>query len=277
MIDSHTHTHYSKHATGTVDELVQAAISKGIGVLTITDHAPFYVDKDNRLLESELDQYFADIERAKQDYKGAIKILSGLEFDYMPGSCDYTANILSRYELDYVIGSIHYIPIDSNDIVKVWDLSKLANIKVVESYFKMLAELLKSELFDAVGHADSMLRGVAEVVLDEHLEPLLPLFIQHNIAFELNASGLRKTTLDSHSGREVSGKWSYPSLSQLPKLIAQGTHFTIGSDAHQPLDAGAGVNDVINTVLALGLNKLCYFESRQRVVVPLSSIITSVN
>lgn len=29
MIDSHSHTSYSKHATGTVDELVRASIAAG--------------------------------------------------------------------------------------------------------------------------------------------------------------------------------------------------------------------------------------------------------
>ncbi|MEN1753624.1 PHP domain-containing protein, partial [Pseudomonas aeruginosa] len=48
MIDSHSHTSYSKHATGTVDELVRASIAAGVTILTITDHAPFPVDTDNR-------------------------------------------------------------------------------------------------------------------------------------------------------------------------------------------------------------------------------------
>jgi len=56
MIDSHSHTFYSKHAIGTVDELVRASIAAGVTVLTITDHAPFPVDMDNRLLASELDR-----------------------------------------------------------------------------------------------------------------------------------------------------------------------------------------------------------------------------
>lgn len=58
MIDSHSHTLYSKHATGSVDELVRSSIAAGISILTITDHAPFPVDADNRLLESELDHIF---------------------------------------------------------------------------------------------------------------------------------------------------------------------------------------------------------------------------
>lgn len=74
MIDSHSHTFYSKHATGTVDELVRASIAAGVTILTLTDHAPFPVDTDNRLLASELDRYFADIERARNSYQEQITI-----------------------------------------------------------------------------------------------------------------------------------------------------------------------------------------------------------
>lgn len=274
MIDSHTHTFYSKHATGSVDELVQAAIAKGIKVLTITDHAPFYVDEKNRLLESELDQYFTDIERAKDNYKGTIKLLKGLEFDYMPGSYDYTVEMLSRYDLDFVIGSIHYIPMVDSDQVKVWELPRLADTKVIESYFKILSELIECGLFDAVGHADALLRCVSDSVLYEYFEPLLPLFIQHNVAFELNASGLRKTTFDQQSRKEVHGKWSYPSLSLLPKLIDQGINLTIGSDAHTPGDVGSGVRDIISALVPLGLTRLSYFEARKRVDIPVKLIIS---
>ena len=84
MIDSHTHTHYSKHAVGSVNELVEAAIVKGVKILTITDHAPFYVDSKNRLLETELNQYFEDINRAKEIYDDDIMILTGLELVFMP-------------------------------------------------------------------------------------------------------------------------------------------------------------------------------------------------
>ena len=92
MIDSHCHTYYSKHATGTVDELVRASITTGVTVLTITDHAPFPVDSGNRLLESELEQYVADIDSARQTYLGQITILCGLELDYMPDTDNFNRN-----------------------------------------------------------------------------------------------------------------------------------------------------------------------------------------
>jgi histidinol-phosphatase (PHP family) len=180
MIDCHVHTFYSKHATGTVDEVVRAALAKGVNVLTFTDHAPFHVDSLNRLLESELDQYFDDIERAQTEYRGQIKILRGLELDYLPGASDYTARMLARYDLDFAIGSIHYISMANGDEVKVWELARLNNPAVLKRYFSTLAELLECGLFDAVGHADTLLRGVSSPVVHRYVEPLLPATTSHS-------------------------------------------------------------------------------------------------
>lgn len=275
MIDSHSHTLYSKHATGTVDELVRASIAAGVKILTITDHAPFPVDSENRLLEFELDRYFADIDRAQQAYQGQIKILRGLEFDYMSGSDAYSRKLLARYELDFAIGSIHYVELLGEPMAKVWELPRLAGQAFLDRYFADLEALLGSGLFDAVGHADTLLRGVPEEIVLRRLEPLLPLFARHSVAYELNASGMRKSSLDPESGCEVQGIWSYPSCTLLPQLIAHNVALTIGSDAHDPRDAGAGIRDLIDELQPLGLQSISYFERRRRVDVPVANLVAS--
>lgn len=275
MIDCHVHTHYSKHAVGTVDEVVRAALAKEVRVITFTDHAPFHVDSLNRLFENELDRYFEDIERARTAYRGQIKILRGLELDFLPGATDYTARLLDHYDLDFAIGSIHYIPMAHCEQVKVWDLARLNDPAVLKRYFSALTELLGCGLFDAVGHPDTLLRGVSESVVHRYMEPILPAFARHNIAFEVNASGLRKTTLDLSAGREVHGKWSYPSLSLIHLLIHAGAAFTIGSDAHTPEDVGVGVREVVDALIPIGLRTVSYFEDRQRIDIEATTLMTS--
>ena len=256
MIDSHSHTSYSKHAIGTVDELVRASIAAGVTVLTITDHAPFPVDTDNRLLASELDRYFADIERAREIYQGQITILCGLELDYMPGTDAFNRELLARYPVDFVIGSIHYVEVPDEAMVKVWELPRLAGQVFLDRYFANLEGLLGSGLFDAVGHADTLLRGVPEDIFLRRFEPLLAPLARSGIAFELNTSGLRKSSLNPTTGREVQGFWSYPSLELVAQLISHEVPFTIGSDAHDPCDAGAGIAELLEALRPLGLKRL---------------------
>ncbi|MBP8852492.1 MAG: histidinol-phosphatase [Moraxellaceae bacterium] len=276
MIDSHSHTFYSKHAVGSVDELVCASIAAGVTVLTITDHAPFTVDSDNRLLETELEQYFTDIDNARRVYRGEITLLSGLELDYMPGTENYTRTLLARYPLDFAIGSIHYVTLDHGPMVKVWELSRLAGKEFLQRYFASLQGLLESGLFDAVGHVDTLLRGIPEVQFMRYLEPLLSTLAYSSIAWELNTSGLRKTTLDPMSGLEVDGQWYYPSRTLLANLIALNVPFTIGSDAHDPRDAGAGIAELMHALSPLGLNNLSYFRQRQRTDIALDDLLSAL-
>lgn len=276
MIDSHSHTFYSKHAVGSVDELVCASIAAGVTVLTITDHAPFMVDSGNRLLEAELEQYFTDIDNARQAYRGEITLFSGLELDYMPGTENYTRALLARYPLDFAIGSIHYVTLDHEPMVKVWELPRLAGETFLRRYFDSLQGLLESGLFDAVGHADSLLRGIPEAQFLRYFEPLLGTLAHSCIAWELNASGLRKTMLDPMSGLEVDGRWSYPSRTLLAQLIALNVPFTIGSDSHDPRDAGAGIPELMQTLSPLGLQHLSYFRHRQRTDIALDGLLAAI-
>lgn len=272
MIDSHTHSHYSKHAVGTVDELAAAAIQKNVKVLTITDHAPFFVDKKNRLLEDELLSYFDDIERVRRRYAGRMKILTGLEFDFMPGSEPFLRRLLEMVQLDYVIGSIHYVPL-GRELVKVWDLPRLNEPLVLDSYFRALQELLTCNLFDAVGHADTLLRAVPEAVLFHRLDQVLPLFASQRISYELNTSGLRKSIYNPESGTEHAAGASYPSRQAVLALLAAGASFTIGSDAHDPIDVGAGIVPLLEELAPLGLHTVSYYEKRTRIDVPVSDIL----
>lgn len=272
MIDSHTHTRYSKHAIGSVDELVQEALNKQVKVLTITDHAPFYEDETNRLLEAELQNYLEEVERAKQKYAESIKILKGLECDYMPGSYDYLVRLLDNVELDYVIGSIHYIPVNGG-LVKVWDLPRLNDPGVIKNYFSCLEELITCELFDAVGHADSVLRSIPDTVFFERFHPMVPLLNRHCLSYELNASGLRKTSFDPISRQETRGAWSYPSKAVLTALLQEGTSCTIGSDAHAPFDVGAGIQDLLAALVPVGLRTVSYYENRKRIDVPVHDVL----
>ena len=272
MIDSHCHSFYSKHAVGTIDELVCASIAAGVTVLTITDHAPFPVDAQNRLLESELESYFTDIDKAQQTYKGEITLLRGLELDYMPGTERYNRQLLAHYPMDFVIGSIHYVTVADKAMVKVWELPRLAAASFLDKYFAQLEALLESQLFDAVGHADTLLRAIPEDVFLRRFEPLITPLVRSGIAYELNASGLRKSSLDPTTGKEVTGRWSYPSRALLEKLLENNVPLTIGSDAHDPRDAGAGIAELLAALRPLGLQSLCYYQQRQRIDVLLNDL-----
>lgn len=270
IIDSHTHTAYSKHATGSVDEVVRAAIAAGVDVLTITDHAPFHIDSCNRLLESELAVYLDEIRRARVEHAGQIRILTGLEVDYTLGGRSHAERLLSNLDLDFVIGSIHYLHLDGQR-VNVWDLQRLNEPAVIDQFFLTLEEAVSCGLFDSIGHPDALLRSVPASHWAERFLPLAPLFRREDVSYELNASGLRKSSWDAATQQEQHGRWSYPSREALPELLSCGVSFTVGSDAHAPTDVGAGVCNMLSELIPFGLQSICYYEGRQRIELSLGA------
>lgn len=272
MIDSHTHTQYSKHARGSVDELVAAAYRHGVTVLTITDHAPYPIDSNNRLLEAELPDYFRDIGRVKVQYAGKMTILAGLECDYTPGCSEYLRHLLAPWPLDFVVGAIHYVALE-NELVKVWDLPRLHDPAILDVYFDTLRDMVTCGLFDAIAHVDTLMRGVPESEVFARLQPLLPLFAANGVSYELNASGARKSVYCRIEGQESDpGTRSYPSRRAVATLLNSGATMTIGSDAHDPIDAGAGIRTLLEELQGLGLQDIVYYAQRQAVKVPVAGL-----
>ncbi|WP_350594603.1 MULTISPECIES: histidinol-phosphatase [unclassified Pseudoalteromonas] len=260
MIDSHTHTKYSKHATGSVTELVEAAISNGIKILTITDHAPFLIDTNNRLLESELDSYAKDVLLAQQAYKGHIKILYGMEFDYSVGHSNYVEKLMRNLDLDFAIGSIHYIE-TVNGRVNNWDINKLNTEEYCELYFEGLEDLIHSNLFNSLGHVDSILRGgVSERYFWSSLKKLIPKIKAANLSYEVNCSGMFKSMICHKTGEPIKNRVAFPNFNVIKMLADLGMDFTIGSDAHKPEHVGRGIKNAVKELRNIGVNSLCYYE-----------------
>lgn len=263
MIDLHTHTAYSKHGTGTIREIVEAAINKGIKILAITDHSPFPIEPSNRLEEREFDDYFQDIEQTCRDYAKQLKVLKGMEVDFLSGYEEYIQSVLSRVDADYIVGAIHYIFIDGERI-NVWDIEKIGNPDVAQVYIKELRNLVRSGLFDAVAHPDILLRGgLDERILYELFLPLLIDFSEAGLCYELNGSGFTKTSYDRTKRMIQQGVRTFPSKMVMRELKRQELPFVVGSDSHSAQFVGKNIEGLLEECRQEGLTNLVYFEKRK--------------
>ena len=272
MIDSHVHSEYSKHADGSIEQVILSAISKGISVLTITDHAPFFLDSTNRLRKEEIYDYKENILSLKKKYLGEIKILVGLECDYFEDCFDYNQEIIDYVKPDYVIGSVHYIP-SINGNINVWDLDEINNSQVVEAYFNQVKALIKSKQFDSIGHPDILLRVVNDNFLKKYHYEIIELLNENQLAYELNTSGLRKSKYNTTTKLEYFGEWSYPCLGNIQYGAKNRIDFVVGSDAHTPKDVGLGIKDVLLEAKNIGLDRICYFENRNKKFIEICELL----
>ena len=73
-------------------------------------------------------------------------------------------------------------------------------------------------------------------------------------------------------GKYSSGRWSYAARALLETLLRNNGPLTIGSDAHDPRDAGTGIAELMEALRPLGLQSISYYQQRQRIDVLLDDL-----
>ncbi len=102
--DLHVHTDWSD-ARASMEDMVQAAIKRGLKVLAITDHSNA-TNGVNGLNEKRLKEQAVEIQKLREKYSGAITLLHGIEAEILEdGSLDLAEATLSK--LDIVMASLH--------------------------------------------------------------------------------------------------------------------------------------------------------------------------
>jgi histidinol-phosphatase (PHP family) len=111
MIDNfHTHTWRCRHATGTEEEYVQAAIQNEYRALGFSDHTPWegIYGAGSRMDEDQIEDYVDTINELRQKYAGKIRIHLGLEAEYFPDRMSWLLELKEKYDIEYLIFGNHF-------------------------------------------------------------------------------------------------------------------------------------------------------------------------
>lgn len=256
--DYHTHTPLCKHATGTPEEYVEAAVAAGLDEYGISDHAPCLPEPFDgwRMLESELPEYFDWIARAKKAAGDRIKIRAGMECDWLRGCENFIEELAGKYNWDYLIGSVHYLGSWDFDNPK-W-LGKWAQTDVEAAwaeYWKTYAEMAESGLFDILAHPDLVKKFslVPTGDLDRFYDPVIEVIAANGSVIELNTSGWHKLCAEA-----------YPAPRFLELAATAGIGLVISSDAHAPSEIARDFEKARDLAKAAGYRETQRFEKRKR-------------
>src|SRR5690349_19131519 len=107
----HVHSTFSDGDTD-IASLVKGAGTLGLDELGISDHyvvLPAGAPCTWSMNLADLDIYLTSIEDASRLAKPGLKVLKGLEADYLPETIDTLKDLISGCELDYLIGSVHFV------------------------------------------------------------------------------------------------------------------------------------------------------------------------
>ncbi len=256
MRDYHLHTSLCKHATGKMEEYVEAAIENGMTEICFTDHIPLPdgEDPDHRMKLEEVEPYLEQIAILNRKYR-EIPILAGIEADYVEGYESYLEDFISSFHFDLVIMSVHYIKKWANEQwVFDYEYTDETLPHQYSDYFDTVFKGVKTGLFDVVGHLDLIKRPRYSVLYSNHRKvgKILDAMKKHGMSLELNTSGLRKPINET-----------YPSLDIIKLAVKRGIPITLASDAHRPEHVGYQFDWLVNRLFQFPDLKLAQYSKRK--------------
>ena len=259
---------FCDHATGSLDDILDAAASQRMAAYGVTEHAPrlderfLYPDErkwgwDVRTLEEKFQEYFETLDTLIARYRGDLEILRGFESEVVPRS-EYAAiyqEYRTRYAVDYIVGSVHHvgeISIDSFEPDFREALNAFGGLEPLAiAYYETLAEMVAALTPEIVGHFDLIrkfgtrfgdcetpaIRSAARTALQE-------IKLRGGI-LDLNTAGYRKN-LGS----------PYPAPWVIQEAVKIGIPFALGDDSHKAEEVGAHFDDARLYLLAHGVKSL---------------------
>lgn len=222
--DLHMHTSASD-GTATIREMADAAISRGLQYIAITDHSKRVSMAHGLDVERLLDQWRM-IDEINKEYEGRLVILKGIECDILEkGGMDLPDDCL--VQADWVLASIHYGQRQSREQITDRILGAIENPHV-----------------DCIAHPTGRLinrRDPYEVDLDAVMKAA----VENGVLLELNANPARLDLNDTHA--------SAAKRLGIPVVINTDAHSTDGLDVmrygiKQARRAGLTASDVLNTL-----------------------------
>ena len=160
MRDLHMHTVFSD-GKNLPEEMVQEAIRRGLDTVGISDHS--HLDPCGMTIEASA-EYRAEIARLKEKYAGKIRVLCGLERDFI--SDDFAP-------YDYVIGSVHLLTMPDGHHVSVdWTADKQQEgvdkyfggdwYAFAEAFYATEARVAEVTKCDIIGHFDLITKFIKQ-------------------------------------------------------------------------------------------------------------------
>lgn len=242
-VDLHCHTYYSFDSKTEPEALVQSAISVGLDMIAITDHADIDYEDSGLRFDFRAEQRKEEILFLKRKYRDKIKIIFGIELGQPNNKKELADKLISDNGYEYVLGSIHNL----KNVPDFWflDFKKINEYpEIVDNLFRRYLDdlILLADIpyIDVITHVTYVLRYIQAAGGDLDLgayyskyECLFNKIIKNNKALEINTSNLRR------------GFGSTMPSEDLIKLYAEvgGKYVTVGSDAHRVHEIGANIEE----------------------------------
>jgi histidinol-phosphatase (PHP family) len=241
LCDGHVHTSLCRHAVGTMEEYVLAALKKGLRRLVFLEHMESGIEYFDTtwLSEQDFDDFFKEGDRLRKRYHDHLEIGLGVELGFNPTHKDELLERLRKRPWDQVGISYHYcrhpdFQYHLNLVSrKKWNIDAISRVGcdlLLHHYFDSLIEAVHSLPGTVLCHLDAGLRYQPELHFSkahsEKIANLLDVVKAKGMAIEINTSGIA-----------IRGE-PFPAAQFVKMAIDREIPLVAGSDAHKPEDVG---------------------------------------
>ena len=238
----HTHSNWCD-GKESPRRMIQEAIQKGFDAIGFSSHAMLPQDDIDWVLTPEKAvRYATEIRMLAEEFKDQIKVLCGVEADYIPGGANPDRGTYAAVKPDYIIGSIHFIKAPDGAVFAFDHTPQILadgirdhfggdSTAFVKAYFAALREMVATCDFDVVGHPDLVRKFNAKhPYFDEkadwyrtELGRTADAIAKSGKLVEVNTGAIARGWLDD----------AYPSEDFRRMLREKGVKFILSSDAHE--------------------------------------------
>jgi histidinol-phosphatase (PHP family) len=249
--DTHTHTWFSGHGDGTVEEVVATAARRGLSTVALTEHLPLPPEVDPTgtfaMTDDQVAPYLDEVAEARAAHP-EIEVICGIEIDWREGAESYILERLGPYEI--LLGSVHMLSdaegnvweFDHPDYIDGW--YERGERNVWAEYFRLWRDAVLSAVpFTIMTHPDLPKKLGFKPQFDtrELYAAMAEAVAAKDTLIEANTSGLRKPV------GEI-----YPAPELLRAFCDAGVGCTVSSDAHTPRDVGRDLDNAHHAMRKAG-------------------------
>jgi len=268
----HTHSTYCD-GSKEVEDMILGAIKYKYNIIGISSHGPLPFSSDWTMKKEKLNSYIKEVQDLKNKYKDKIKVLLGLELDYI---VDYKMKYIDKKtfdSLDYWIGSVHFLgKSQSSGYWTVdYNLEELKQgikesfggdvEKAVCQYYNYIKDMIENYNPPILGHLDLIKKNNQGGILFNESHK----WYRKSVLSLLDKIKISKTVVELNTGGKYRGysESYYPSNWILKKINEKNIPVTISRDAHDIESLDYEYEESIDLLKKIGFDNIYYFNGKK--------------
>ncbi|MBD5274593.1 MAG: histidinol-phosphatase HisJ family protein [Bacteroides sp.] len=259
MENLHSHTEFCD-GRASMAEMAEAACRAGFTTWGISPHSPICCPSGANMKTEDVDAFLAESSRLKKEYEGRMRVLTGMEIDYVSVKFGPHMEYFRNLPLDYRIGSVHFVrtrngrPVDvdgpAERFMKYLESEYDGDLRyVVETYFKEELEMLERGGFDIIGHLDKIGDNGSHAQADLEDQPWYAELVESVISKTVE----KGVIIEINTKKFDTGQRFFPAERWWPLLKRYEARIILSTDAHYPDKVSVGYAAALSHLRSAGL------------------------